>query len=249
MTDEITLLQRRFALAEHARAVYFATVEQHITPENVLQPGFWRHIASQLKPYDEVVVANDDCSWRMQLVVADAWHNGARLVELSRADMAGKEEEDLSLGDDLRVRWRGPVNKWCVVRTSDGVILRANLPDKNVAMENLTAIAKAANLSNEAIARAGGQQETKWTPHEMADEARDDGRSSSCASGLGMAGSKLAKRSGETCGDRQENGGRESQMKRSFGIQARGRNALGGGNIAAAWTAEALRNVLAAKGR
>ncbi|WP_018405922.1 hypothetical protein [Methylocystis rosea] len=141
MTDTPALLQRRFQLAEHTRTIYFVTVEQLVKPEDVLKPDFWRHVASQLRPYDEIIVATDSCEWRMQLLVCDVWHCGARVVELSRFDMSGQEEEDQTVGDDLRVKWRGPVNKWCVVRT-DGVILRGGLDNKNVAMETLAAIAQ-----------------------------------------------------------------------------------------------------------
>lgn len=141
MTDTPALLQRRFALAEHMRAIYFVTVEESIKPEDVLRPDFWRHVASQLKPYDLIEVAVDSCEWRMQLLICDVWHCGARVIEMNRFDMSGQEEEDQSVGDDLRVKWRGPVNKWCVVRTSDGVILRAGLETKNVALENLSALA------------------------------------------------------------------------------------------------------------
>ncbi|MGJ0533832.1 hypothetical protein [Methylocystis sp.] len=141
MTDAPALLQRRFQIAEHMRAIYFVTVEESIKPEDVLRPDFWLHVASQLKPYDLIEVAVDSCEWRMELVVCDVWHCGARVAELNRIDMAGKEEEDQSVGADLRVKWRGPVNKWCVVR-ADGVILRGGLDNKNTALETLTAIAQ-----------------------------------------------------------------------------------------------------------
>ncbi len=50
--------------------------------------------------------------------------------------MSGQEEADQTVGNDLRVRWRGPVNKWSVVR-ADGVIMRAGLETKNTALETL----------------------------------------------------------------------------------------------------------------
>ncbi|WP_363350189.1 hypothetical protein [Methylocystis echinoides] len=125
-------------MAESQRAEYFATVEETVTPEEVLKPDFWRHVATTLRPYDLIDVAVDSCDWFMRLLVADAWHNGVRVIELSRHDMTGEAEEAQSIGNDLRVKWRGPVNKWAVVR-SDGVILRANLPDKNIALEALAA--------------------------------------------------------------------------------------------------------------
>ncbi len=140
MTDKPALRQSRLALAEQARNIWNATVEQHVKPEDVLRPDFWMHIASQLQPYDQIIVATDSCEWRMELVVADVWHQGARVIELNRVDMTGEEHEDQSVGDDLKVRWRGPHSRWSVVR-ADGVILRGGLENKNVALETLAAIA------------------------------------------------------------------------------------------------------------
>ncbi len=140
MTDKPELRQSRFGLAEHMRTVYFATVEQSVTPDDILRPEFWLHVAGQLRPYDEVIVATDSCEWRMELIVCDTWHHGARMVEVSRTDMAGDEQEDKSVGDDLKVKWRGPVNRWSVVR-AHGVILRAGLENKNTALETLAALA------------------------------------------------------------------------------------------------------------
>jgi hypothetical protein len=140
MTDAPALRLPRFQLAESQRSQFFATVEENIKPEDLLEPGFWRHVVSQLRPYDEVTVAIDSCAWRVVLLVADVWHDGVRMVELSRHEMMGESEEDQSVGHDLRVRWRGPVAKWAVVR-SDGVALKAGLVDKNTALEALAAIA------------------------------------------------------------------------------------------------------------
>jgi hypothetical protein len=141
LTDTPALRQSRLALAEAQRNVWFATVEQHVTPEDVLRPEFWLHIAHQVRPYDEIVVATDSCAWRMEVLVCDVWHHGARVVEMNRVDMTGEEHEDKSVGDDLLVKWRGPHSQWCVVR-NDGVILRGGLDNKNTALETLAAIAQ-----------------------------------------------------------------------------------------------------------
>ena len=143
MTDTPALLQRRFALAEHTRTIYFATVETHIKPEDVLKPDFWRHVASQLRPYDEIIVADDDCAWRMELLVADVWHCGARVVELSRVDMTAEERRrERCRRRPSRSSGAVPSISWCVVRATDGVILRGGLDNKNTALENLAAIAQ-----------------------------------------------------------------------------------------------------------
>ncbi len=138
--DAPVLRQSRIHLAEAVRTIYFATVEMHLKPDDVLKPDFWRHVASQLRPYDEIIVGSDSCDWRMELLVADVWHCGVRVVEVRRIDMTSEDAGGNDVADDLRVKWRGPVNRWCVVRT-DGVIMRGGLDNKNTALENLAAIA------------------------------------------------------------------------------------------------------------
>lgn len=138
--DKPALRQGRWRLAESERSIYFVTVEESIKPDDVLDSDFWRHLASQMRPYDEIIVATDSCEWRMELLVADVWHCGARVVEVSRVDMKSDAPAGADVADDLRVKWRGPVNKWCVVRT-DGVILRGGLDNKNTALENLASLA------------------------------------------------------------------------------------------------------------
>ncbi len=139
--DKPALRQGRWRLAESELSIHFVTVEESIKPDDVLDSDFWKHVASQMRPYDEIIVATDSCDWRMELLVADVWHCGARVVEVSRIDMASQEAGGSDVADDLRVKWRGPVNKWCVVRASDSVILRAGLGDKNTALANLASLA------------------------------------------------------------------------------------------------------------
>ncbi len=141
MTDsDVALLHARFSLADHKRNVWFATVEERVNPEDVLAPSFWRHVAGNMRPYDEIVIACDSCEWRKHLLVVDVWHANAKVIELSHHDMKGDEETTNMEAVELRVQWRGPQLKWCVVR-KDGVVVKGNLPDKGVAFENLAALA------------------------------------------------------------------------------------------------------------
>ncbi len=139
--NDKALLGRRFGMAEAKRNIFFATVEEHVAPEDVLRPSFWAHTSGPMRPYDEIIVAVDSCAWRLHLLVRDAWHGGAAVIELSRHDMQSDEEITNQEAVDLRVQWRGPQVKWCVVR-KDGVIVQANLPDKGTALQNLAAIAE-----------------------------------------------------------------------------------------------------------
>ncbi|MGD9540812.1 hypothetical protein [Methylocystis sp.] len=141
MTDAPALLQHRFQTAETQRNVWFATVETNIQAEDVLKPDFWRHLSGQIQPYDVIEVGVDSCEWRLELLVCDVWHQGCRVVELGRIEMGGQEVEDQSAGDDMRARWRGPVNKWCVVRIADGVVLKGGIGNKTTAFDVLSRIA------------------------------------------------------------------------------------------------------------
>ena len=80
---EKVLLENRFGLAETKRNQWFATVPEGVTPEDLLRPDYWAHVARSLRPYDEIIVANDNCEWRIVLLVEDAWHNGARVTSFA----------------------------------------------------------------------------------------------------------------------------------------------------------------------
>ena len=134
---EKVLLDSRFGLAETKRNQWFATVPETVTPEDLLEPSYWAHVARTLRPLDEIIVTIDSCSWRVVLLVEDAWHNGARVIELSRNALAATTDAENDQG--LRVQWRGPHSKFCVVR-KDGVTIKEKLPSREVAISHLTGI-------------------------------------------------------------------------------------------------------------
>jgi hypothetical protein len=69
------LLVNRFQPAEFSRTWWFATAEAGTTIEQISKPEFWAHVASQMRPLDEIVVTTDDLGAGWHLLVADAWHN------------------------------------------------------------------------------------------------------------------------------------------------------------------------------
>jgi hypothetical protein len=46
--------------------------------EEILDPEFWPHVARQLQPLDEIIAVDDDCTFRLRLIIVDAWVNGRR---------------------------------------------------------------------------------------------------------------------------------------------------------------------------
>lgn len=132
MTDK-RILANRVVLAEMVRQEWFATCPDHMTPEDVLQPEFWAHVASRFRPYDEVIVGNDACGWRISLVVADVWSAGVRMIELSRVELAGALEKSTEEANGLRIMWRGPNAKWSILDAA-GQVLQSGFANKEDAL-------------------------------------------------------------------------------------------------------------------
>ncbi|MFO1124001.1 MAG: hypothetical protein U1E25_01060 [Methylocystis sp.] len=83
---------------------------------------------------DEIIVTSDECKWRVVLLVEDAWNTGARIQELSRQKLVVTEDSVNDQG--LRVQWRGPHAKWCVVR-KDGSVMKESLPSRELALHHM----------------------------------------------------------------------------------------------------------------
>jgi hypothetical protein len=132
MTDK-RILANRVVLAEMVHQRWFVTCPDHMTPDDVLQPEFWAHVASHFRPYDEVTVGNDACAWRLSLVVADVWSAGVRMIELSRAELAGALEKSTEEANGLRIMWRGPAAKWSVMDAA-GQVISSGWPSKDTAL-------------------------------------------------------------------------------------------------------------------
>ncbi len=133
-----SLLESRYDLAEHKPNQWFATVPEGVEPNDLFQTAYWSHVAYKLRPMDEIIVTNDACAWRIHLLVEDAWQVGARVAELGRHSLAPLEQPETE--HDLRIQWRGPHSKWCVVRR-DGVLIKDKMPTRELAMQHMTAMA------------------------------------------------------------------------------------------------------------
>ncbi|GLI92994.1 hypothetical protein [Methylocystis echinoides] len=132
MTDK-RLLANRFSLAEMRRQQFLATVPDHVTIDDVLVPEFWVHVAAKVRPYDEIIVGRDDCTWRLSLVVADVWSGGVKVVELSRVELVGALEKSTEEANGLRVQWRGPNARWSVMDAA-GQVLHSGFANKDDAL-------------------------------------------------------------------------------------------------------------------
>lgn len=115
----------RFKSTEFVWTRYALTANAGVTPQDMLAPEYWAHIAAQLKPRDEVVAWADDGTWRAEFVVLGSDRNWARvhLVGVSHftsADVAQTLADQLS---PYEISHRGPHSKWSVIRKSDRMVV------------------------------------------------------------------------------------------------------------------------------
>ncbi len=140
MENEVQNIQingTRVKPAEYQRTVWAVTVEQGVLRETLKQPGFWAHVAREMKPYDKIEVRCDDGSFFGELLVLDvgrAWVKVRELsfISLTNADVSQTQAQELE--ETHEVKWKGPHNKWCVIRKGDNELLKKECQSQDEAV-------------------------------------------------------------------------------------------------------------------
>ena len=91
-----------------------------VTIEEVLEPSYWAHVASQLKPGTRIEVMAQDGAWWAMLLVRAAGRTDA-VVQALQYVILGSNETFTAGG--YEIKWRGPKAKWGVVRGKDAAVL------------------------------------------------------------------------------------------------------------------------------
>jgi len=123
----------RFKLAEHERNVHNICVEDGITRAQIINPAFLAHVASKLRPYDEILVRCDDGTVFARMLVLQSERTWARVHilewhDLTTRDVAQSQNETSEMvaekAAEFKVEYKGSHKKWCVIRQSDSAIVR-----------------------------------------------------------------------------------------------------------------------------
>lgn len=112
---------RHFADADYKRSVHYVVVEAGVPLEAVLDPGFWAHISAKLRPFDKIEIDTDDGAWYAEVKVRDAGTRYAKVATIAYVlykDHVEVDQGSPSLPDHI-VKFRGPIEKWCVLRGAD----------------------------------------------------------------------------------------------------------------------------------
>ncbi len=142
MSDDKTsapLRVGRFAEAEQRRSIYSAVVPTGVTLDDVLAPTYWVHVARRLRPYDRIEVTSEDGAFWAELLVLRSSTTDATVRKIHSADLDPLLSQVQGIELDMtRVVHRGQLEKWAVVRTQDGAILRSGMENKSAAIQFAT---------------------------------------------------------------------------------------------------------------
>lgn len=131
----VVLDPQRMQTAEYVRRDWVCTAEEGTVVDDVLDPGYWAHIANQLTVYDRIEVRIDTGEFLLELLVKQKGRNWAQVALLHHHDLVGDVKTGEAVGEDFEAVWKGPLLKWCVLRKSDTQLMEQKLASKGAALE------------------------------------------------------------------------------------------------------------------
>lgn len=129
-----TILPAAFGLAEHKRHDFVADVPPELKVEDLLEPGYWAHVAVEMQPFDFIEARWEDGSRiaHLRVVFAERTYAKVKLIDVEELGEESAEEPEVSLTHDIK--WRGPANKYCVIRKSDGMVVQKGFRERSAAI-------------------------------------------------------------------------------------------------------------------
>jgi len=124
---DVLLQITRINLQESVRNHWVATVEPHITREDLLAPSFWANIAVAFKQFDLVEVRQDDGKFWAEYLVLQQDKTSAYLKELHWYDLSEKVKVK---NPEYAYKYRGPHAKHSIIRVKDSSVLIEHLETK-----------------------------------------------------------------------------------------------------------------------
>ena len=130
----VILNPQRMGLAEQMRQDWVVNAEEGTTIQDVLDTGYWAHMASQLQLYDHIEVRLETGEWILELIVLDIGRNYARVYVAQKHDFAEVDLKAPSGAITHKVEWKGPQRKYVVIRISDSAPLQEGFTSKPEAL-------------------------------------------------------------------------------------------------------------------
>jgi len=129
------LTQERFLLAEAANQRWVVNAEARHTPEDIMNPAYFAHVANKMTIFDEVRVRSENGDWIADLIVVACGDNWARVKVLAVHELKGEDRRVPTDAIEHYVDWKGPHHKYCVIRKADGQKLSTGHASRGSAAE------------------------------------------------------------------------------------------------------------------
>lgn len=129
------IIEARFRAAEFWRNLWAVNPEHGTTLEDMLNEGYWAHVATKLRPWDKIEVRAEDGSFYAELLVREAGRTWAKVFPITYVKMAADESKEETVDSNYKIAWKGPQRKWEAIRIKDGSVLKSGLLDKSDAIK------------------------------------------------------------------------------------------------------------------
>lgn len=127
-TERPAIHINRLRQAEFAYERWRLTVENGTTVDDLKRPGFFAHIASQMRPGALIEVMPDNRSFFIELLVVDAGPQYVKTAVLRDVKLEAVSVGGANPFPGYSVEFAGDHLKWRVIRESDRKSLKENLP-------------------------------------------------------------------------------------------------------------------------
>jgi hypothetical protein len=140
------LTESRITLTGYLRNSWDITVERGTILSDILDPEYWAHVASKLRPHDTLHVICEDGSWYARLFVINADRLWAKLHVLEQHDLTVSQHDMPQTQEEAHeVTWLSSIAKYVVIRRSDRALLKYGFQTKLEAFQWLDGHLKTIN--------------------------------------------------------------------------------------------------------
>lgn len=115
--------------AGHYWSTYQCIAEENHTPDDAVKAEYWAHIAAarKLRENDVFEVRCETGAWALDLIVVEAGARHCRVKPMRAIEVEEAPAERLS---SVKVEFKGPVKKHCIIRKSDSEIIKEGIASK-----------------------------------------------------------------------------------------------------------------------
>lgn len=126
-------MPEKLGLAEHKRNDWCMDVDPHLEVNDVLEPGYWSHVAEKMQPMDTIECRWEDGSRIVHLRVVFCERTYAKVRVVSEENM-GKEGREVPVDSDKHtIQYKGPTRRFCVIRNADLEIVQEGFKERGLA--------------------------------------------------------------------------------------------------------------------